>query len=385
MRSVTKLSVVLLLAVFIAACGSDKKDDGQIGGGLPSNGGSSSAAPAGLNDLSLVYVDSRNSTPQLFVAKSDGTGARKVMDLKQGSRPMDLRNGILIAGGGETLVLIDLRDGRIVEAKPNGNVLDARFIDADTIVFTTAGGCGGPERTRAILQSHSIKDGAKKELYVHNGAAITIAGIGKDGAMAIAPRGCDVAVSEVLLLNAKTGTSPVRTETRGCGFVIASPETMDAVVSWKACTPTSDARKDIDATVYGLGPSARAPRDLRAPAGGANPSTWVLRPGGKEAALATAQVTGTGPGSTLSTGLWLVDLRSGDFKALATAAGAEQFPVSWTQDGRYLLAASVQAQGMCSYSIVDANEKKVTPLPEALTFCGPNGYVLGWTAVNRRS
>ena len=39
--------------------------------------------------------------------------------------------------------------------------------------------------------------------------------------------------------------------------------------------------------------------------------------------------------------------------------------MSWTPDGRYLLAASVQAQGLCSFSIIDANEKKVTPLPEA--------------------
>ena len=99
---------------------------------------------------------------------------------------------------------------------------------------------------------------------------------------------------------------------------------------------------------------------------------WVLRPGSTQAALATAQTTGTGPGSTRSSGIWLVDLRTGDFKDLAPAAGAEQFPVSWTADGRYLLAASVQAQGVCSYSIIDANEKKVTSLPDALTFCGPS-------------
>jgi hypothetical protein len=381
MRTVTKLIVLSCLALVLVSCGGDDKKGGGLLGGSPGSGGGSTTVPSGLNDMSLVYVDSRNATPQLFVAKADGSSPRKVADLKQGSRPMDLRNGILLAGGGETLVLIDLKDGKTVDANPNGNVLDARFIDGETIVFQTSGSCGGPERNRAMLQSHSLKDGAKKELYVHQGAAITIAGVGKDGALAIAPRGCDVGVSEVLLLNAKTGSAPVRTETRGCGFVIASPETMDSVVSWKACTPTSDARKDIDATVYALGANARAPRDLRAPAGGANPAGWVMRPGGKEAALATAQTAGTGPGSTRSTGMWLVDLRTGDFTPLAQAAGAEQFPVSWTQDGRFLLAASVQAQGMCSYSIVDATDKKVTSLPDSLTFCGPNGYVLGWTAV----
>jgi hypothetical protein len=155
---------------------------------------------------------------------------------------------------------------------------------------------------------------------------------------------------------------------------------MDAVVSLKSCTQP-DNKKDVDATVYALLPSARGSRDLRAPAGGSNPSAWIMRPGGKEAALATAQTTGTGPGSTRSTGLWLVDLRTGEFKDLAPAAGAEQFPVSWTADGRYLLAASVQAQGVCGFSIIDANERKVTPLPEAISFCGPNGIVLGLTAI----
>jgi hypothetical protein len=69
------------------------------------------------------------------------------------------------------------------------------------------------------------------------------------------------------------------------------------------------------------------------------------------------------------------------FKDLAPAAGAEQFPVSWTPDGRYLLAASVQAQGLCSFSVIDANDKKVTSLPEVISFCGPNGVVLGLTVI----
>jgi hypothetical protein len=164
----------------------------------------------------------------------------------------------------------------------------------------------------------------------------------------------------------------------GCGWVVASPDTMDAVVSWKSCT-ASDGK---DATVYSLATSnTRAPKDLKAPMGGSNAMPWVLRPGGKEAALATAQTSGTGPGSTRSTGVWLVDLRSGEFTNVAPGSGAEQFPVSWTSDGRYLLAASVQAQGMCSFSVIDVNEKKVTPLPEALTFCGPNGLVLGLTVI----
>jgi hypothetical protein len=385
MRFVTKLGVFLLLGVLVAACGGDKKDGGAIlsPGTSPSSSGgttttSGTGTPGALGEMSLVYVDSRDGTPHLFVAKSDGSSPRKVIDLPPGSRAIDLRNNVLLAGG-DSLVLVDLRDGKMVDIKPGAAVRDARFIDNETVVFSTAGS-GCPPTTKPTLQSYSTKDGMKKELYAGGFTTITIAGVGKDGTVAFAPRGCDVGISQVLTLNAKTGGAPadVKPMNMGCGWVIASPETMDAVVSWKSCT----APDSKDATVYSLGTTnTRAPKDLKAPAGGSNAMPWVLRPGGKEAALATAQSTGTGPGSTRSSGIWLVDLRTGDFKDLAPAAGAEQFPVSWTADGRYLLAASVQAQGVCSYSVIDANEKKVAPLPEALTFCGPNGVVLGLTVI----
>jgi hypothetical protein len=382
MRFVTKLGLFVLLSVLLASCGGDDKKGNDIIGGSSSGTSTSgsSGATGGLNDMSLVYVDSRNGTPQLFVAKADGSSPRKVIDLKQGTRPYDMRGAVLLTGGGDQLTLVDLRDGKTVDAKPNGMVTDARFLDADTIIYTTNGSCGGPDRKKATLQSMTVKDGAKKELFVNDGIAISIAGVGKDGAIAVAPRGCDVGVSEIQLINTKSGAPPIRTETRGCGWAIASPDSMDAIVSLKSCTPPEN-KQDVDAIVYPLLPSARGAKDLRAPAGGSNPSLWIMRPGGKEAALATAQTTGTGPGSTRSSGLWLVDLRTGEFKDLAPAAGAEQFPVSWTPDGRYLLAASVQAQGLCSFSIVDANEKKVTPLPEGLSFCGPNGLVLGLTTI----
>jgi hypothetical protein len=388
MRLVTKLGVFLVLGVLLAACGGDKKDGGGIlspgrspssGGGTSTSGGGSGSTGA-LSEMSLVYVDSRDGTPHLFVARADGSSPRKVADLKQGTRPYDMRGGILLAGGGDQLMLVDLRDGKTVDTKPNGPVTDARFIDEDTIIFATNGSCGGPDRKKAMLQSMNLKDGSKKELFSNDGVAVSIAGVGKDGTIAVAPRGCDVSVSEIQLINVKGTPAPVKTETRGCGWAIVSPETTDAVVSLKSCTPPAD-KKDVDAIVYALGGASRAPRDLKAPAGGSNPSIWVLRPGGKEAALATSQTTGTAAGSTRSTGVWLVDLRSGEFKDLAPAAGAEQFPVSWTADGRYLLAASVEAQGVCSFSVIDVNEKKVTPLPETLSFCGPNGVVLGLTVI----
>src|SRR6185295_15326406 len=109
----------------------------------------------GLSDMSLVYVDSRDGTPHLFVAKSDGSSPRKVIDLPPGSRAMDLRNNVLLAGG-DSLVLVDLRDGKTVDIKPSATVRDARFLDNETVVFSTAGS-GCPPTTKPTLQSYSTK------------------------------------------------------------------------------------------------------------------------------------------------------------------------------------------------------------------------------------
>ena len=137
MRFVTKLGVIALLSVLVASCGGDdKKGGGILGGGTSQSGTSTSGGSGsngGLNDMSLVYVDSRNGTPQLFVARSDGSSPRKVIDLKQGTRPYDMRGAVLLAGGGDQLMLVDLRDGKTVDTKPNGMVIDARFLDTDTM------------------------------------------------------------------------------------------------------------------------------------------------------------------------------------------------------------------------------------------------------------
>src|SRR5215207_9341587 len=124
MRIVSTLAPVLLLGVMLAGCGGDKKDGGIFGSGASPNSGGTSASggpvqAGGLNDMSLVYVDSRDGTPHLYVAKSDGSNARKVGDLKQGTRPYDMRGNVLLAGGGDQLMLVDLRDGKTVDTKPN--------------------------------------------------------------------------------------------------------------------------------------------------------------------------------------------------------------------------------------------------------------------------
>src|SRR5690242_7685022 len=104
MRRALRVAALLVLLSLLAACGGDDKKDSSTpgkGGGVSTN--------ESLDGLSLVYIDARNSTAQLFVAKADGTGERKVTELKNGARPFDVRNGLLLAGGGDQLGLIDLK------------------------------------------------------------------------------------------------------------------------------------------------------------------------------------------------------------------------------------------------------------------------------------
>src|SRR5581483_5553054 len=106
----------------------------------------------------------------------------------------------------------------------------------------------------------------------------------------------------------------------------------------------------------------------------------LVRPGGALAALGTT-VPITGPGGTTTTGLWLLDLNSLSFERLQAPAGSEQYPVAWSPDGRYLLAASVQAMGLCAFTYVDMTTKESKPIDPSVTFCGVNGDVLGWATV----
>ena len=135
-------------------------------------------------------------------------------------------------------------------------------------------------------------------------------------------------------------------------------------------------------TLYDLATTPPGAKDLKAPAGGANLHEFRLRPGQAQMALATHMPGAPGPGFKSSpTGLWLLDLNSGSFSNLAPADGLEQYPVTWSSDGRYLLAATVRAQGNCDYASIDATTKEVKPLSKDITFCGANGDVIGWTAI----
>ena len=112
-----------------------------------------------------------------------------------------------------------------------------------------------------------------------------------------------------------------------------------------------------------------------------NAAIWVLRPGHAQAAFGTSTTLGAGPGGTRSGGIYILDLATRRFLQLLDGQGAEQYPIAWSPNGRYLLYATVEAQGLCNFAYVDADATNPEPVPvnADVTFCGINGHVVGWT------
>ena len=143
----------------------------------------------------------------------------------------------------------------------------------------------------------------------------------------------------------------------------------------------SDEHAGAHATVYDFGIVGPTGTDVTAPDEGSNAAVWLPRPGAAEVALGTTVTVGQGPGSTRSGGIYLLDLTTRQFRRLVEGDGAEQYPVAWSPDGRYLLYSTVEAQGVCRFAYVDADapDAGTVAINEEITFCGLNGHVVGWT------
>ena len=97
--------------------------------------------------------------------------------------------------------------------------------------------------------------------------------------------------------------------------------------------------------------------------------------------MGLTRTEGTGPGSVRGGGVWLFDLETLAFDELQAPAGAEQYALDWTDDGRHVLTATVEAMGFCTFAAVDATTKQVTKVNAEITVCGANGEVVGWTVL----
>jgi hypothetical protein len=331
-----------------------------------------------LESLSLVYVDTRRGQGgDVYVAEADGSNPRLVTSESAFRRPLDVHGGTLAAVGTGGVLLIDLESGEAFVLEESQIVFDGRFLEQETFLYSLSGSCtqGGGALYRVDVPSRNLDELITSEM------SLTIAGIDPaTGTVTLLPRGCDVGVVALETYDAVTGELRNTVAVQGCGWAIAVPEHNKAVVSWQSCTQPPE-HEGADATVYDFGIVGPTGQDVTAPDHGSNAAIWLLRPGAPEVALGTTTTAGSGPGSERGAGIYLLDLTNREFSRLVDGEGAEQYPVAWSPDGRYLLYAVVEAQGLCRFAYVDANAPETGPVEinQDITFCGINGHVVGWT------
>ena len=341
-----------------------------------------SATPAStsLTDLSLVYLDtSKGQGAEIYVASATGAQPQLLTTMVGAGRPIGVMGKTLALAGPGGLQLVDLVDAQ-AHSVGTSDVYDGRFLNATTFLYTTRAGCGGATVTNTTLYAVDTATYTQKALYSQPGN-LTIAGVdAATGRAAIAPRGCDVSVTGYSVIDVSSGKVGLTFGAAGCGWIVAAPSQNKAAVSWKSCTPPAE-HANADATVYDYGIVGPTGHDVTAPDDGSNAEAWLLRPDSAGAALGTKVVTGTGPGSSRSGGIYLLDMASRAFSQVVPPDGSEQIPEAWNSDGRFLLYGVVEAQGVCHYGIADLSNTTspaIMPVNAAVTFCGVNGSVAGW-------
>ena len=86
-----------------------------------------------------------------------------------------------------------------------------------------------------------------------------------------------------------------------------------------------------------------------------------------------------GPRGATTGAVWLIDGATLAVSPLVQGLGREALPLDWSADGRFLLVQATEAQGRCAFHIVDTESGEAHPIAPAVTFCGANGSVIGWT------
>jgi hypothetical protein len=378
------LATLLLIAALLSACsgGSKTTPTSTAAAGTAEVRATAQPAPTSAPTapkLSLVYVDRAAGPQQLKLAGMDGSNPRTVVTLPQGSRVLDLKLANVLVTGGGGLVVRNLVTNASTTVTTTGNVSFAKLLGDTAVVYAVPGGCGPPGPPKSTLMLADLRNASQKELASFPFGNLSIIGVdAASNIIAVAPRGCDVTTSEVDLVKIADGSKQTFA-VQGCGWVEISGDFRRALASWLGCTRPAP-HATADASAFDLASASPPGRDLQAPAGGSNQQPWLFRPGSQEAALGTAARI-AGPGGTTSTGLWLLDVTTEQFQQIAPASGLEQYPVAWSPDGRYLLFASVQAQGVCSYAYVDMTSRAVKPVSPDITVCGINGELLGWAVL----
>ena len=335
--------------------------------------------PGSLAALSLVYVDTRRGQGgDIYVADADGSNPRMVLNEPGFSRPLDLHQSLLAAVTKTGISFVDLASNDVPWALPLTEAISSgRFFDDGVFLYTTGSGC--PLNPGGVLTRYEV--GSKSTPIVTTDTGLMIVGTDVNtNSVAVVPRGCDVGIDGIDVYDALTGNLRNSLDVQGCGWAIAALDQAKAITSWLSCTPPAN-HADADATVYDFGIVGPTDRDITVPVVDSNAMLWIRRPGHADVAFGTTTSLGAGPGGTRSGGIYTLSLANRTFAIIVDGEGAEQYPIAWSPDGRYLLYATVEAQGVCHFAYLDTSTANAQPVPinPDITFCGVNGTVVGWT------
>ena len=325
--------------------------------------------------LALVYLDAeRPGVSEVWLSAPDGTNRRMVASFGQGARVLDLRGSTLALAVDPEVVVLDLGNGQATRTAAGTRLASAYVADQQTVFFATRVGCG-PAETKTLLGRVDAATGARTDLAEIEapGAEILWHDPATDQIL-LTPRGCDPSIWALRTHDGKTGAATASLEVQGCGWVAASPNGAQALVSFASCTGGDFP----ELNVYSLPDGAK--REVRFAKDAPSEHPFVYAPDGSRAAFGMALARGNPGGRAQSGGIWLLDASSLAQTLLWQDAGSESWAIDWSSDGSLLAVASVVAQGRCGYSVVAVATGEATPV-EGIDGCGVNGTLVGFATL----
>lgn len=331
-----------------------------------------SAQPA---PLSLVYLDTEKpNTSEVWVTSLDGASRRQVALFDTGVRPLDVRGSLLALAKDPDLAILDLGKGTVQRTQAGRRLQSAYVAENGPVFFATRVGCG-PVEDKTLIGRVDPSTGARTDITERDEPGMQI--LWYDAAadeLLVAPRGCDPGLSRLKRLNATTGAETWSLDVQGCGWAAASPTGKQVLMSLALCGGSSFP----ELNVYSLPDGAK--REVTYDKDAPSRMAFVYAPDGSRAAYGLALGRDNPGGTPKSGGIWLLDTTTLEPSKLWQDAGQESWAVAWSPDGSKLAVASVEAQGRCTYSVIDVTTRTATPVA-GITGCGVNGTLIGFATV----
>jgi hypothetical protein len=334
-----------------------------------------SAQPA----LSVVYLDATNpASTELWVVAVDGSSKRVVGDLLgPGLRPLGLRDGLLAVADANNLLTVNLASGLTKRLAVGQRIQNAYVANASTVFYATHTGCGPVEPKTTIGRFNPVSETSERVVNDSQwpGAEVLWHNAGADD-LTVAPRGCDPGISNIWIMNAKSGDAKQTIPVDGCGSAAMSPTGSQVVLSYDLCKlGGTDTFPDL--RIYAL-PSG-AMQELRFTKDAPSRRPFVYAPDGKRVAYGLALDRDSQNGGAASGGIWSLDTASLERTKLWQDQGQESWAIGWSPDGSKLLVASMQQENACTFSVLDVTSATATAIP-SLTACGEKGTLVGFLA-----